>query len=183
MILNGRDPGLPARAPLRSVVEMPVSAVRRFHRAGLNTGLNTGSNRLRKLVYSGTWKERLNEPPAGSLENRAGHRLLHLSGNMTKGPEPNSLGSLVRDRVERGDKKSIFDLSGVEPIGSVGGLALIRCFFAAREANAGICLAGASHAVERLFRATHLDTLVVPFFSNTAAASEHSRHGRGEKTA
>jgi anti-sigma B factor antagonist len=98
--------------------------------------------------------------------------VVHLAGSMTIGPETDSLESVVRDRVERGDKKLVFELSGVERIDSVGGMALIRCFFIAREADARLCLAGASHAVERLFRATHVDTLI-PFFSTTDAACEH----------
>lgn len=105
--------------------------------------------------------------------------VVYLSGSMTMGPETDSLESLVRDRVERGDKKIIFELSGVERIDSVGGMVLIRCFFAARESDAALCLAGASHAVERLFRATHVDTLI-PFFSTTAAASAHLGHVPGD---
>jgi anti-anti-sigma regulatory factor len=56
----------------------------------------------------------------------------HLSGSLTLG-ETEELTSLVGDLLVRGEKKLIFDLSGIRQIDSVGSVTIVRCFFAAKE--------------------------------------------------
>jgi anti-anti-sigma factor len=109
--------------------------------------------------------------------------ILHLSGSMTLG-EIEELESLVRDLLDRGEKKLIFDLRGIRRIDSVGGMTIIRCFFAAREAGGELRFASAGANVIRLFKSTHLDT-VLPFDPTVAAACEHFAVGpnTGEPTA
>lgn len=97
--------------------------------------------------------------------------VLHLSGHMTIGPETDALESLVRDRVSRGDRRLIFDLSGVQRIDSVGGVMLLRCFFTARETGGGLRVAGASENVTRLFKSTQIDA-VIRFYPDVTAACE-----------
>jgi anti-anti-sigma factor len=100
--------------------------------------------------------------------------VVRFSGKMTF-EETGAFASPIRALLGQGAKKIILDLSGVERIDSVGGIALVRCFFAARDADAGLCVACASRSVKRLFQTAAVDTLI-PFFSSTAAASQHLRH-------
>ena len=95
----------------------------------------------------------------------------HLSGSMTLG-ETEELTSLVGDLLVRGEKKLIFDLSGIRQIDSVGGVTIVRCFFAAKEVGSQLRFASAGGDVIRLFKNTRLDT-VLPFDSTVAAACEH----------
>ena len=97
--------------------------------------------------------------------------VVHLSGIMTLG-EIEELESFVRDLLDRGEKKPIFDLSGIRRIDSVGGMTMVRCFFAAKEAGGELRFASAGTNVIRLFKSTHLDTLL-PFDLTVAAACEH----------
>jgi len=97
--------------------------------------------------------------------------VVHLSGVMTLG-EIEDLVSFVRDLLDRGEKKLIFDLSGIRRIDSVGGMTMVRCFFAAKAAGGELRFASAGANVIRLFKSAHLDTLL-PFDPTVAAACEH----------
>jgi anti-anti-sigma factor len=97
--------------------------------------------------------------------------VVQLSGNMTLG-EIEELESLVHDLLDRSEKKLIFDLSGIRRIDSVGGMTIVRCFFAAKEAGGELRFASAGANVTRLFKSTRLDT-VLPFDPTVAAACEH----------
>lgn len=97
--------------------------------------------------------------------------VVRVSGNMTF-EATGALRPVIRALLDQGMKKLILDLSGVEEIDRVGGVALIRCFFEAREAEAGFCVAGSSPRVMALFKSTQVDTLI-PFFPTTAAARKY----------
>ncbi len=96
--------------------------------------------------------------------------VLHLSGGMTIG-EIERLESLVSALLHHGERKLIFELSRIERIDSVGGMALARCFFAAREAGGGLCVASASECIARFFKDTNIDTLT-PFHPTVEAACQ-----------
>jgi anti-sigma B factor antagonist len=97
--------------------------------------------------------------------------VLYLSGSLTIGPETDALEPHVRNLIGQGDKKIIFELSGVERIDSVGGVALVRCFFAAREAGGVLRLACPSPNVQRLFKGIQVEN-VIPLYSTVAAACQ-----------
>ena len=109
--------------------------------------------------------------------------VVRVSGSMTF-EEADTVLSLIVALLDRGVKKLIMDLSGVAHIDRVGGISLVRCFFAAREAKVDLCMAGASPCVTRLFQPTHVDSLI-PFFATIAAAREHFSNAprAGAKTA
>ena len=100
-----------------------------------------------------------------------------VSGDMTfeeTGAFGGTFGFATRALLARGAKKFILDLSGVERIDSVGGMTLVQCFFAARESDAGLCVACGSPSVTHLFETTQVCTLI-PFFTTISAAAEHLR--------
>lgn len=97
--------------------------------------------------------------------------VVRVSGNMTF-EETDAVPSLIAALLDRGVKKVILELSGVAHIDTVGGVSLVRCFFAAREAEVALCVACASHPVTQLFRTTQVDTLI-RFFPTMAAACDY----------
>lgn len=97
--------------------------------------------------------------------------VVQLSGNLTF-EDTSILTSLIQVLLDRGEKKLVLELSGIKQIDSLGGASLIHCYFVAREAAAGLCVASASPTVEQLFKTTQVDTLI-PFFPTVTAASEH----------
>ena len=96
--------------------------------------------------------------------------VIQACGSLASG-DYDTLSSVVQGLLGRGEKKLILDLGGIVQIDSLGGMSLVHCFFAAREEDAGLCVAAASPSVTRLFKATGVDTLI-PFFP-TRAAAEH----------
>lgn len=98
--------------------------------------------------------------------------VLHLSGSLTMGPETDALESHVCNLIGRGDKKLLFELSGVEKIDNIGGVALVRCFFAAREAGGVLRIASPSSSVQRLFKNIQVEWMI-PLYPNLAAACEN----------
>jgi len=94
-----------------------------------------------------------------------------VSGNMTF-QESDAVPSTVVALLERGVKRLILDLNDVTQIDGIGGVSLVRCFFAAREAQADVCVATASCCVTQLFKSTQVDTLI-PFLPTMAAAREY----------
>ena len=100
-----------------------------------------------------------------------GITVVRVSGRLTF-EETGALPFLVRVLLDVGEKKLILDLSGVERIDSLGGTSLIRCFFAAKEAGADLCVSGAPSAAMELFKTGHVDALI-SFLPNIAAACEH----------
>lgn len=100
-------------------------------------------------------------------------KVVRVSGNMTF-EETDAFASLIRVLLNQGAKRIILDLSAVEQIDSLGGVSIIRCFFAAREAAAELYVAGAGPRVTQLFKTTQVDTLI-PFFPTMSAAQEVAR--------
>ena len=58
--------------------------------------------------------------------------VVRVSGQMTF-KEANALESSIHALLDQGEPKIIVDLIGVEQLDNVGGLSLVRSFFAARE--------------------------------------------------
>src|SRR5215472_8140862 len=121
-------------------------------------------------------KERHHEPPGGNLQSRAGHRgrsLLWKSDHWAR----NRCARTACPQSDRpGRQKIIFELSGVERIDSVGGVTLVRCYFAAREAGGDLRLACPSPHVQRLFKSIQVER-VIPLYSTVAAACEEFTAG------
>jgi len=107
--------------------------------------------------------------------------VFRLHGSLTLGPETDALESSVRNLMGQGEKKVIFELSGVERIDSVGGVELLRCFFAARDDGGGLRLACPSISVQRLFRSIQVESLI-PLYPNVAAACENFTTGEAKRT-
>ena len=87
-------------------------------------------NRRRKLLYSSRIAIVTLRVTTSRVEPDI--VILHLFGSMTIGVETYDLEWLVRDLIQEGERKLIFDLAGVDQIDADAALFLVRCFFAAR---------------------------------------------------
>lgn len=115
-------------------------------------------NRRRKLLYSSRIAIVTLRVTTSRVEPDI--VILHLFGSMTIGVETYDLEWLVRDLIQEGERKLIFDLAGVDQIDADAALFLVRCFFAARGSGGELRFAAARPDVVRPFHATMLDTLL-----------------------
>ena len=100
-----------------------------------------------------------------------GITVVRVSGNMTF-EESDAVSSMITTLLERRVKRFILDLNDVTQIDGIGGVSLVRCIFAAREARADVCVASASRCVTHLFKSTQVGSLI-PFFPTMTAAREY----------
>lgn len=92
-----------------------------------------------------------------------------VTGRIMLGPESQRIETEVRDLLQEGRRKIIFDLSGVTHIDSTGIGRFIAALNATMRAGAKLAIAGAGGQVREGFRLTRLDT-VFPFFETVDAA-------------
>ena len=98
-----------------------------------------------------------------------GLTILRLVGSLIAGPEGHALEQLISDLVCRGEKRFVFDLSGIEKMDSTGAQFVIQCFLTVRQAEGGLRFAAAPPQVARLFSITRLNT-VLSLYETVAAA-------------
>jgi len=86
--------------------------------------------------------------------------VVRLAGNITVGSEGHLLETYIKDLLEQGTRKLIFDLSGVEHVDSSGVELIFSCSSVIRAASGQLRLAGAGKRVLRLFTITRLDSVL-----------------------
>ena len=96
--------------------------------------------------------------------------VVRVVGSLIAGPEGYALERLVRDLVGSGQRKLILDLCGIEEIDHTGGLYLLHCLHAARQAGGELRVASANLEVARLFSITRLDRQL-PLYRTVTVAS------------
>jgi len=104
--------------------------------------------------------------------------IVRLIGKLITRVEGHTLEELVQELVRRGEKKLIFDLCGIEEIGSSACRFLMQCYFTTREAGGDLRLATANPKVIRLCRISRLDAML-PFYRTVAAAAERFGLAKG----
>ena len=89
--------------------------------------------------------------------------VLMCSGKITLGRESQRIEMLVRELLDKDQKKLVFDLSGVTYIDSTGLGIITFCSASASQAGGGMRVAGATGLAQKLFRITRLDTIIGVF--------------------
>ena len=107
--------------------------------------------------------------------------IVRLTGRLIAGPEGHALERLVRDLVGRGQKKPILHLCGIEEIDHTGGLYLLQCLHATRQAGGALRLATANPEVARLLSITRLHRQL-PLYRTVTVASVKLELKRGAST-
>lgn len=95
--------------------------------------------------------------------------VIAVTGRIMLGPQSERIETEVRDLLQEGRRKIIFDLSGVTHIDSTGIGRFIAALNAAMRAGGKLAIAGASGQVREGFRLTRLDT-IFPFFETVSEA-------------
>lgn len=89
---------------------------------------------------------------------------------------------IIKDLLEKNEKKFVVDLSGVDHMDSSGAELMFECFDAVKKAGGELRFASPKPRVARLFQITKLDT-ILPVFPTIAAASDsltvHPQTGEG----
>lgn len=86
--------------------------------------------------------------------------VLIFSGKITLGRESQRIEMLVKELLEKNQKKLVFDMSGVTYIDSTGLGIVTFCSASVREAGGALHVAGASGIAEKLFHITKLDNII-----------------------
>jgi anti-sigma B factor antagonist len=100
----------------------------------------------------------------------AGVAVVTLSGRLVFGKEVERLESVVKDLVQNGQKKVIFDASGLEYADSSGIGTLVSCLTQIKNAGGDLRLAGANPRIRRLLNMTGVDKLM-PLYPTLAEAT------------
>ena len=98
--------------------------------------------------------------------------LLEISGRITLGFECQDVEWAVEGLIRDGEKRVIFDLSGLSYVDSSGIGILVMCSGKMRAAGGELRLASLQPKVAELMKTTKLD-LVFQLYPTAAAAAEH----------
>lgn len=88
-----------------------------------------------------------------------GVTVIALDGNVLGGPDATALNDTLHTLVEKGRKKILLDLSGVQTMNSSGLGMLLNALTTVRNAGGDLKLAGASKKIESLLVITKLSTV------------------------
>jgi anti-sigma B factor antagonist len=86
--------------------------------------------------------------------------VVRLIGNITVRTEGHLLEPFLKELLDQGRRKLIFDLSGVEHVDSSGVELMFSCSSVVKAKGGQLALAGASQRVRRLFTITRLDSVL-----------------------
>ena len=89
-----------------------------------------------------------------------GVAVVTLSGRLVFGKEVERLESVVKELVQHGQKKVIFDAAGLDYADSSGIGTLVACLTQVKSAGGDLRLAGANPRVRRLLNMTGVDKLM-----------------------
>jgi anti-sigma B factor antagonist len=89
-----------------------------------------------------------------------GVAVVTLSGRLVFGKEVERLESVVKDLVQHGNKRVVFDAGGLEYADSSGIGTLVACLTQVRNSGGDLRLAGANPRIRRLLNMTGVDKLI-----------------------
>jgi len=96
---------------------------------------------------------------------------LRMRGSIHTGPDCRRLEHEVDSLIREGQKRVIFDVSGLTHIDSAAIGSIVRCFSSLKKLQGDLRLAGASGMLEGSLKLTKVDR-VISLFPTVAAASE-----------
>jgi anti-sigma B factor antagonist len=98
--------------------------------------------------------------------------LLSLKGKLMGGPEVGDIHTAIKGNLDKNIKQIVFDLGGVDWMGSVGVGIIICCLTTVRNAGGDLKLANASDKVLKILEITKLeDVFDIHHNSSQAVAS------------
>lgn len=100
-----------------------------------------------------------------------GAALVIVTGRLTLGRDVDRLEAVVKELITQGQKKFIFDVSGLDYADSAGIGTVVACVTHIKKAGGDMRMAGANARVLRLFQMTGVDRILSLYPSVAAAAS------------
>jgi anti-anti-sigma factor len=97
--------------------------------------------------------------------------VVEITGRIVFGPECQQIEWLISDLLSQGQKKVIFDLSGVGHIDSTGVGIIVMCFGRVKKIGGDLRVAGARGIVEEVLKMTKVDNIIVLYPSVAAAVA------------
>lgn len=94
-----------------------------------------------------------------SIKDSNGVTIIELEGSVLGGPDATALNDTLHKLVEKGKKKVLLDLSGVQTMNSSGLGMLLNALTTVRNAGGDLKLAAASKKIESLLVITKLSTV------------------------
>lgn len=96
--------------------------------------------------------------------------VLEISGRLVMGKEIGRLETVVKEQIEKGQKKFVFDLSSLEYTDSSGIGSLVSCLTAIRKSGGELRMAGVNERIQRLFQITGVNHLMAVYPTVAVAA-------------
>ena len=100
-----------------------------------------------------------------------GIAVVEISGRLVMGKEVGRLESLVKEQIEQGQRKFVFDLTPLEYTDSTGIGSLVTCLTAIRKSGGELRMAGVNERIQRLFQITGVNHLMAVYPTVAAAAA------------
>ena len=97
--------------------------------------------------------------------------MLTISGRLALGTEVERLDAAVNELLKKGQKKLVFDISGLEYCDSSGVGMLVSSLTKVRKAGGELKMAGANQRIQRILKMTGVDALMPMFASVTEATA------------
>jgi len=100
----------------------------------------------------------------------SGWAVITVTGRLALGGETEKLNAGFNGLLQKGQKKFILDVTGLEYVDSSGVGTLVSCLTNARKAGGELKLVGANQRIRRIFSMTGVDNLM-PMFGTLAEAT------------
>ncbi|HXK05979.1 MAG TPA: STAS domain-containing protein [Verrucomicrobiae bacterium] len=100
----------------------------------------------------------------------SGWAVITVTGRLALGGETEKLNAGFNGLLQKGQKKFILDVTGLEYVDSSGVGTLVSCLTNARKAGGELRLVGANQRIRRIFSMTGVDNLM-PMFGTLAEAT------------
>ncbi|HTP35493.1 MAG TPA: STAS domain-containing protein [Candidatus Acidoferrales bacterium] len=100
----------------------------------------------------------------------SGWAVITVSGRLALGGETEKLNAGFNGLLQKGQKKFILDVTGLEYVDSSGVGTLVSCLTNAKKAGGELKLVGANQRIRRIFSMTGVDNLM-PMFGTLAEAT------------
>jgi len=104
-------------------------------------------------------------------ELKPGIVVLMMTGPIQMGPHCKQIEEKVAELIDAGERRLVFDLSGVHTMDSTGLGEIVACFSKLKKSGGLLRLAGIGGTLSGLLKMTHVDR-VIKIYPTALAASE-----------
>ena len=100
----------------------------------------------------------------------SGYAVITISGRLALGGETEKLNAAVNGLLQKGHKRFVLDITGLDYVDSSGVGMLVSCLTNVKKAGGDLKMVGANPRIKRIFNMTGVDSLM-PMFGTLAEAT------------